>query len=202
MGWIWDEVAHSPPRRRRPPRWRQLAAAGEDRQAIEEQAFLLEQQVVAPVHHGSQGLLAEHGGPGTTGQQPETVVEPFRQRRQGKGTEAGGRQLDGQGKPVQPAAYFLHDLSGLPVGTEAGLHRPGPVDEELHGDRFRQASHRNHNLAGDAQRLTARGDESQTRDLAHQALRQFGRSVDHVLTVVEHDDEGSAGEVVADEIYR
>ena len=90
----------------------------------------------------------------------------------------------------------------MPFGTEARLHRPRPIDEELHCGSFGQASHRNQNFAGNAQRFTARSDQSETRDLADQALSQSGRTVDHVLAVVEHDDEGSPGEVVADEIYR
>jgi hypothetical protein len=90
----------------------------------------------------------------------------------------------------------------VPFGTEARLHRPSPIDEELHGGSFGQSSHRNQNFARNAQRLPARRDDSETSDLADQALSQSGRSVDHVLTVVEDHDEGPPGEVVADEIYR
>jgi len=41
-------------------------------------------------------------------------------------------QLDGQRKPVQPAAQ-LADQFGVVVGDlETRQHRPGPVEEELH----------------------------------------------------------------------
>ena len=60
----------------------QVAASGEDRQPCEQAALVLEQQVVAPVHHRPKGLLAGQGSAGTHGEQPEAVVEPFRQRGQ------------------------------------------------------------------------------------------------------------------------
>src|SRR5208282_6802973 len=87
----------------------QVAASGEDRQPGEQAALVLEQQVVAPVHHRPKGLLAGEGSAGTHGEQPKAVVEPFRQRGQGKRTKAGSGQFDGQGKTVQPAADVVDD---------------------------------------------------------------------------------------------
>ena len=87
----------------------QLAAAGEHRQPGEQAAFVLEQQVVAPVHHRPQGLLAGQGGAGAPGEQPEAVVEPFGHGGQRQRAEAGGGELDGQGQAVQPAADVLDD---------------------------------------------------------------------------------------------
>ena len=121
----------------------------------------------------------------------------------GKGTEAGGGELDGQGKAVQPAADIGDDIDRrLPFGAEAGLDRPSAIDEELDGGRLGQARHRHQDFAGNAERLAARRDQSETGHRPDQGLGQFGRPVDHVLTVVEHDDEGSPGQVVQDELHR
>jgi len=47
-------------------------------------------------------------------------------------------ELDRQRQPVKPAAQ-LADQPGVVVGDlEAGQHRPGPVEEELHGFGARQ----------------------------------------------------------------
>ena len=62
----------------------QAAASDEDRQPCEQAALVLEQQVVAPVHHRPKGLLARKGSASPHGEQPEAVVEPFRQRGQGQ----------------------------------------------------------------------------------------------------------------------
>jgi hypothetical protein len=75
----------------------QVAASGEDRQPCEQAALVLEQQVVAPVHHRPKGLLAGKGRAGTHGEQPEAVVEPFRQGGQLRsvnrpGEKSGSRQ--------------------------------------------------------------------------------------------------------------
>jgi hypothetical protein len=60
----------------------QVAASDKDRQPCEQAALVLEQQVIAPVHHRPKGLLAGQGSAGTHGEEPEAVVEPFRQRGQ------------------------------------------------------------------------------------------------------------------------
>ncbi len=78
----------------------ELAAAHEDRETSEQTAFVLEEQVVAPVHHCPQGLLAGQGGTGAPGEEPEAVVEPFRHGGEGQRPETGGGELNGQGQAV------------------------------------------------------------------------------------------------------
>ena len=107
-----------------------------------------------------------------------------------------------KGRPSSRTTDIRDDLAGLPFGAEAGLDRPGAIDEELDGGRLGQACHRHQDFAGDAERLAARRDQSETGHRADQGLGQCGRPVDHVLTVVEDDDEGSPGQMVQDELDR
>jgi hypothetical protein len=102
-------------------------------------------------------------GAGAAGEQPEAVVEPFRHGGQRQRTEPGGGELDGQGQAVQPAADVLDDVAGRPICEEAGLHGPGAVGEQLHGGRDGQAAHRHQDLPRYTERLTARGDQPETR---------------------------------------
>ena len=53
----------------------QVASAGEDGQAVEDSALVVEQQVVAPVDDGSEGLLAGTGGASAAAQHTEPIVE-------------------------------------------------------------------------------------------------------------------------------
>ena len=50
--------------------------SGEERDALEHTAFVVEQEVVAPVDHGAQRLLTRERGARADSQQPEPVVEP------------------------------------------------------------------------------------------------------------------------------
>ena len=98
----------------------QAAAATEHRQPGEQAAFVLEQQVVAPVHHRPERLLAGQGGAGTPGEQPEAVAEPFGQGGQRQRTQTGGGELNGQGQVVEPAADVLDDLAACPSAWKPG----------------------------------------------------------------------------------
>ena len=91
------------------------AAAGEHGQPGEQAAFVLEQQVIAPVHHGAECLLAGQGGAGAAAEQPEAVVEAFGQGGQRQRPQASGGELDGQRQAVQPPADVLDDAGGRPV---------------------------------------------------------------------------------------
>ena len=54
-----------------------------DGQAVEDSPLVVEQQVVAPVDDGSQGLLAGTGRAGAAVQYPEPIVETDRELGQG-----------------------------------------------------------------------------------------------------------------------
>ena len=78
----------------------ELAPAHEDRESSKQTAFVLKEQLVAPVHHCPQGPLTGRGGTGAPGEEPEAVVETFRDGGDGQRPQTGGGQLNGQGQPV------------------------------------------------------------------------------------------------------
>ncbi len=57
-------------------------------------------------------------------------------------------------------------------------------------------------LAGNAERLAAGGDQPQVRHRCDQRVGQGRRLIDDVLTVIEDHDEGAAGEVEHEVIHR
>ena len=116
----------------------QLTAAGEHRQPGEQAAFVIEEQVVAPVHYRPQGLVAGQRGAGAPGEEPEAVVEAFRHRGQCQCPESGGRELDGQGLAIHSATDVLDDWASVIVGGKSGSYRSGAFDEQLDGGRRRR----------------------------------------------------------------
>ena len=58
----------------------EFAAADEDRQAAKQAPLVIEEEVVAPVHDRSQGLLARQRRAGAAGEQREAVVESLGER--------------------------------------------------------------------------------------------------------------------------
>ena len=91
------------------------------------------------------------------------------------------------------ATDLSNEVASVPVGVETRLYRPSPIDEELDGGRLGQPGDREEDFAGDTQRLSARGDQSETRYRTDQGLGKCGRGVDHVFTVVQDDDERAPG---------
>ena len=148
----------------------EVEAPNEHRQPSEQAALVLEEQLIAPVDDGPQGLLAGQGRASTPGAYPEGVVEAFREGKQRQCTEAGGGELDGEGKAVQPAAEIFDGLACGPIGHKPGLHCTGPLHEELDGGRQTQTSHRHHNLAWNAERFPARGDQPEAWHRSHQVV--------------------------------
>ena len=59
-------------------------AATEHRQASQDPALRVVQQIPAPVHDGAQGLVAWQRGPAARGEQAEPVVEPARHLGRGQ----------------------------------------------------------------------------------------------------------------------
>ena len=109
----------------------ELAAADEDRQPSEQASLVFEEEVVAPVHDGTQRLLAGQRGAGAAGEQRVVVVEPLGQRGQGEDSEAGGGKLNGQRQAVEPTADAADDAFGRAVAFEAWLHGTSPIHEEF-----------------------------------------------------------------------
>ena len=83
---------------------RQIATAHEHRQPFEHALLVIEQQLVAPVDHRPQCLLARQRSARTTGEQAEPIVEPGGDLldREGPGPSSG--ELDRQRQPIEADA--------------------------------------------------------------------------------------------------
>ena len=76
------------------------------------------------------------------------------------------------------------------------------IDEQLDGSCQRQCTYRHQHLAGDAQRLTAGGDEPEAGDLSDQGVGQGRRRVDDLLAVVDDNYQGPAGQLLRHDLGR
>ena len=128
--------------------------------------------------------------------------EPFGQRGQGEGSEAGGGKLDGQGQAVESSADAVDDRFGRAVAFESWLDRTSTIHEEFDGGRGCQPGYGDEDLAGNTERLAAGGHEPKTGYLSDQGVGEARSLVDDVFTVVEDDHERAAGEVAGDELGR
>ena len=79
-------------------------AAGEHRQAAEQDPLPLVEQVVAPVDQRPERAVARQGGLAPAGQQPEAVVEPPDELPRAEHGHPGRRQLDRERDAVQAGA--------------------------------------------------------------------------------------------------
>ncbi len=80
--------------------------AGEDRQPLENQAFLFIEQIPTPVNHGLQGLHARQRGATAASQQAKAVVEPSGDLIDAEHAQAGGSQFKRQRDAVEPPHDF------------------------------------------------------------------------------------------------
>jgi hypothetical protein len=70
------------------------AAPRENGQAIEHDSLVIAQEVIGPVDRPPQRLMALHRAPRTAAQQPELVVEPYRDLARGHRLHPRRSQLD------------------------------------------------------------------------------------------------------------
>ena len=169
----------------------QRATAGEDGEQLEHPPLVVEQQVVAPLHHGAEGLLPGQRRAGAAGQEPEAIVEAVRELLHGDHAHAGGRQLDRQREPVEARADVLDDGAGIEraLGRASGA---GAVGEELDRIVDGERGHGPDRLPAEPEGLAARRQDAQLRAVHEQLLDHPGRLADDVLAVV-HDHDRSAG---------
>jgi hypothetical protein len=179
------------------------AAPGEDAQPPEERLLRGRQEGVAPRDGVPQRPLARRGVPRPAGEQGQAPLQPRPQRRGREHPRPGGRQLDGQGQPVQPHA----DVGGgrQILGRE-GQVRPGrrrPRDEQPHRLGQRRAFRRRRVvragqaergddqlvLAGEAQGRPAGRQHREAGAAAEEVGHQGRDSVREVLAVVQHQQE-------------
>ena len=165
----------------------ETAPSGEHREPREQPPFVVEQQVVAPVDDGAQGLVARQRRAAPTGEHTEPVVEQTDELVQRQYPESGRRQLQRERQMIEPAAQLGDDRLRVGVDRERGAHRRAAIGEQLDGGVDVEPTDREQRLAGHPERLTAGGDHHQIRDLAEQRLDDGRGLGDDVLAVVEHD---------------
>ena len=95
----------------------EVEGAGEHGQAGEHVAIGRLEQAVGPVDRRPQGLVARFGGAPAAGQDTEPAVEPVVDLGRRHGRHPGGRQLDGERDPVEPAAQPRDDRGVVVVRT-------------------------------------------------------------------------------------
>ena len=178
----------------------QAEAAGEHRQARQQQLLGAGQQRIRPVDGGPQRLLAFQRGAAAPRQQPEPLIQAGGQLTERHRPQAGRGQLDRQRHAVQPPADRHHHRAGLLVHGQGDAAGPGPVREQRHrigrpgrrgtglaGSGQRQRWHPVNGLPADAERLAAGGQQMHSRAAPPDRLRGLGAAADQVLAVVHHD---------------
>ena len=141
------------------------------------------------------------------------LAQPVPQLARREQRDPRGRQLDREGKPVEPHTDLGHDL-GVVIGElepRTGVTRPfdeqssclrtrdGVRGRDVIGERQRR--HGEEALAADPQRLAARHEHPETRARS-QELGDAVRRVHHLLEVVEHQEHAPRREVCTEEVER
>ncbi len=175
-----------------------------------EQALLAwPKEAVAPVHRRPQRLLSLRKVARPTPQEPQSVPESIPQDLRREDAQVRRGELDRQRQAVEPAADLGHDR-GVVIGQlEIGADTARPIDEELHRLELadpvsrdlpvdgRQAERRDRvdPLRPNAQRLSAGGQDRQSRALAQQPGHEVG-CLGHLLEIVEHEEHLSTAQAI------
>ena len=190
--------------------------AGEHAQASEEHLLRRRQQVVTPVDGRSERLLTRQRRATSSGQQREPVGQPIEDLLGGEDSGSNRGKLDRQRQAVETAAQ-LDDGRLIRAGQ---LERPRgggrTLGEQQHrfvlpklGERFasvgRRKPERRHGddvLTRHLERLPGGGDHPHVgrsaKDLGHQA----GGRIEHVLTVVEDQQQLAVAQVGQQDLQR
>jgi hypothetical protein len=111
------------------------------------------------------------------------------------GSERKRRQLHRKGQAVEPAADVVDHRAVVVVDGEVGTNRPTTIVEHRHRGVEIESTDRDENLAWYRECLAARGHEAKVRHPTRQGLGQRGRFRDHVLAIVENDDQLTISEM-------
>ena len=162
------------------------------------------EQLVAPVERRPQRLVARQRRAAAAGEQAEAIVEAGRElfdAERGRRAPPPARSRAGCRRGAGRSRRVIAALAR--VRREARLRRARPRHEQLDrgrvaadrcaiGRRLRRHLERRHAidvLARRAQRLAAGREDARVRTGAQQRLGHARRRLDHVLAVVEHEQE-------------
>ena len=125
-------------------------------------------------------------------EQVESLREPVEDLRGSEDAGAGGGELESERQVVEPAAELGDRLVRL---------EPRALAEELDRLRLGERGHGVLDLAPDAEELPARDQEAQVGARLEQ-LRELGRRLDHLLEVVEQQQELALADVLGEAVLR
>ena len=125
------------------------------------------------------------------------VVEAAAQLGQAPPAHLTGGQLDGERQPVEAGAE-LDDLGIGWIPRRARFEPAGAFDEQLCGGEGAQWFDGHEVLVDEPERFPARRQHVAGAVQAEHGVDQLCGRVDHVLAVVEHDQQRTIGEVGAE----
>ena len=163
-------------------------AAGEDRQAREDVALALAEQVDAPRHRLAQRLLAGRKVARAAGEDTEPRIESRPQRPWSQGSDPCGGELDRQRQPVDAPADLAQVVCVAGVSRERRLEQARPLHEELDRVLLGQRRNRKDVLSRHVQNGAARRQHRQPRRPRREARKARSRFA-HVLQVVDDEQQ-------------
>ena len=179
--------------------------SGEHREPGPQPLLGLAAQLVAPVDERAQRLLPGQRRPAPAGEQAEPVVQAVGELLDGQRAQPRRGELDRQRHAVEAARTAATTAARFSVGDARSPARPRRARSSSSaiasywpsaaagggrcGSGQRQRRHGDDVLAGDAQRLAAGREHPQAGRGAEQPVDEPGARLDHVLAVVEHEQE-------------
>ena len=155
------------------------------------------EQRIAPVDGGAHRAVPWLVAVGPREQVVRGVVEAAAQLGQAPPAHLTGGQLDGERQPVEAGAE-LDDLVIGRIPRRARFEPASAFDEQLCGREGAQWFDGHEVLVDEPERFPARRQHVAGAVHAEHGIDQLRGRVDHVLAVVEHDQQRTIGEVGAE----
>ena len=180
-------------------RGRKAELSSHHRQAAEQAALVLIEQLVTPLHRGPQRLVTGRAVPAATGQQLKAPSQPLLDLAHAHQAGSRCRQLDRQRQAVQPHADTMDHIRRSAVGKpRTAISRP--LGEQPNRLILRQRGQREDHLASHQQRLAAGGQHGEPCAAVHQHPGHPRAFLDQVLTVIEHQQDRSPAKTLNDPV--
>ncbi len=146
--------------------------------------------------------MVRRGLPTDRAQLVEACLETSEDLPRRHRARSGRGELDGQRETIEALAQGPDGRLGVLVGQELGRALPRPLHEQAMGVLGCERAEPPYGFAADPKELAAGGQDADAGAGAQQGARHLGALVDHVLTVVEHHQRITLGQVPAQRIDR
>ena len=186
---------------------RQVDAPREHGDGVEQQGVVVGEAAERPGDRVAQRAVAGVGVGSPGLEQVERAVEPGVEVADRERAHPSGRQLEGEGQPVEPPGDVGHEGRVPQIDLQIGLAPAGVGQERvdrghaggharaLLGHRQRPDAHEV--LGGQTEGLAGRGEQGHPGAGVHQGGAQVAHGGEHVLAVVEDEQGVGLGERVA-----